>query len=82
MLAIISLWRAHTPFFLSNPNEEQDEEWSNGAVKVWDSPLNIAVKISFATTSMHEAKMAFLMKSQVLESGGVKWLRFALWVYS
>ncbi|THV03328.1 hypothetical protein K435DRAFT_835905 [Dendrothele bispora CBS 962.96] len=79
VLAILSLWRAHTPFFLSEMKEEQEEEWSNGAVKVWESPLNIAVKISAATASLHEAKMAFMMKSHVLgQYGGVKWLHFAM----
>ncbi|KAF5371189.1 hypothetical protein D9758_004214 [Tetrapyrgos nigripes] len=62
MLALLSLWRVRPTFFLAELAEEEMEEWSNGAMRVWESPLNIAVKISYATTSMSHANLSLAMK--------------------
>lgn len=46
LLAFLSLWRADSEFHLAHFDQSEVDEFLGSAVKLWDSPLDISVKLS------------------------------------
>lgn len=46
LLALLSLWRADGEFYLAHFDYADVDEFLASAVKLWDAPIDISVKIS------------------------------------
>ncbi|KAF8872759.1 hypothetical protein BD779DRAFT_1679537 [Infundibulicybe gibba] len=61
LLAILSLWRADALFYLKNITENDIDEWVLTAVKLWEAPVDISVKVSTACCFCMVAELTFLL---------------------
>ena len=52
LLSILAMWRSDPSLLLMNYDKPEIEEWVPAATRLWDSPIDISVKIS-ASTSFH-----------------------------
>lgn len=66
ILGILSLWRS-TPMFFTNGIETPEDitNWVNVAVKLWEAPIDISVKISTASTLRKICESAFVSDRNV-----------------
>jgi neurofibromin 1 len=59
ILGILSVWRASPPFFQSSIQSQEDMEiWVAVAMKLWEAPIDISVKIMMV--SCMQAMYTFL----------------------
>lgn len=62
MLGILSLWRLQAEFYVVGLESLDDHlNWVNSAVKLWEAPLDISVKLSVATTMRRVSSSAFYL---------------------
>lgn len=62
MLAILSLWRLSPIFFQQGIQTFEDvESWVFVAVKLWEAPIDISVKISTATCTRKVSEHTFMI---------------------
>ncbi|KAF9480190.1 hypothetical protein BDN70DRAFT_931958 [Pholiota conissans] len=51
ILGILSLWRSNSVFFTNGiTTAEEINDWSNTAVRLWEAPLDVSVKVSTSST--------------------------------
>ncbi|KAF8806096.1 hypothetical protein BYT27DRAFT_7141632 [Phlegmacium glaucopus] len=61
ILAILSLWRLAPLFFQQGIQTVNDiDNWVNIAVKIWEAPIDISVKISTASTMRKVSEQTFM----------------------
>jgi neurofibromin 1 len=61
ILAILSLWRSSPAFFQQGIQTAEDiESWANVAVKLWESPADISVKVSTASCMRKISEQVFM----------------------
>ncbi|KAF9527976.1 hypothetical protein CPB83DRAFT_363170 [Crepidotus variabilis] len=64
LLGILSLWRKVPEFYTVGLNSFEDHlNWQKIAVKLWEAPLDISVKLSTATTMQRVSARSFMMPS-------------------
>jgi len=62
MLGILSLWREMPMFFAKGLQKtEEIEGWVLAAVKIWEAPVDISVKISTANCMQKITEVTFAM---------------------
>jgi len=62
LLGILSLWRARITFFLRTLKEGEVEDWIFAAIKLWESSVDISIKISTACSFQQIAEISFRMQ--------------------
>ncbi|KAF8165773.1 hypothetical protein B0H34DRAFT_794124 [Crassisporium funariophilum] len=60
ILGILSLWRATTLFFMKGLDTEDIDSWVTVAVKLWEAPIDISVKISTASCMRKTSEATFM----------------------
>ncbi|PPQ78909.1 hypothetical protein CVT25_002369 [Psilocybe cyanescens] len=61
ILGILSLWRATPLFMMKGLSSTADaDSWVNMAVKLWEAPIDISVKVSTASCMRRLSQQAFL----------------------
>lgn len=61
ILGILSLWRESPLFFMKGINNVEDiENWVTVAVKLWEAPIDISVKISTASCMRKVSEQTFM----------------------
>ena len=61
VLGILSMWRRDSGFFMVGLHSMQDHiDWNNTALKLWESPLDIAIKMSTAATMQKVSSETFM----------------------
>lgn len=61
LLGILALWRADPQFYITTIEKTKDETRSDIAVKLWESNIDLSVKISAASTYRSLTSAAFQM---------------------
>lgn len=61
MLGLLSLWRVSPLFFQQGIEISDDvQEWVDGALNLWQSPIDISVKISTASCMRKLTELTFM----------------------
>jgi len=61
ILGILSLWRESPLFFMKGINSVEDiDNWVSVAVKLWEAPIDISVKISTASCMRKVSEQTFM----------------------
>lgn len=63
LLGILALWRADPQFYIYTIQESVDDTRTDIAVKMWESNIDLSVKISAASTYRALTSAAFQMPS-------------------
>ncbi|PPR04649.1 hypothetical protein CVT24_011867 [Panaeolus cyanescens] len=64
ILGILSLWRSTPLFFIKGIETRDDvDNWVASAVKLWEAPIDISVKISTSSTMRKVSELTFLTDS-------------------
>ncbi|EGO02251.1 hypothetical protein SERLA73DRAFT_166724 [Serpula lacrymans var. lacrymans S7.3] len=61
LLAILTLWRADPNYYITHIGQAEIDDLMPAAAKIWESPVDTAVKISAATSFQHMTDIFFKM---------------------
>jgi hypothetical protein len=59
LLGILSLWQVRISFFLQTLQGKEVEEWVSAAIRLWETTVDISIRIATATSFQLFAEMSF-----------------------
>jgi hypothetical protein len=79
LLGILSLWQTRVSFFLQTLQKGEVDEWTTAAIRLWETTVDISIRIATACSFQLIAEIAFTMRpTDAFYEAIISWMKHAL----